>query len=532
MKLKRNVLSIIMSIAILLAIPIVSKASNETITLNVNVTNDYSSAYEVLKIVNKERTAIGLSELQMDKDLMDAAMIRASELSLYFSHTRPNGTSCFTASSKANGENIAAGYSTPEYVMQGWMESAGHKANILGENYQTIGIGAIKYGSLCYWVQLFGTDNINAVSTIPSNKKITSNIEILKDNVELYYNSLSEIYQSWYPNGFDVRIVVLNKGWQGRCVVVDPSDLMYDISNNSVASIDKNGKIRYNSAGEISLTAKLKEFPSISVTKKIKIKGQLSCTQIDDIQDVKYTGKNVKPNVTITDGKKILIKNKDYKLEYTNNKSCGIASVKIIGMGLYEGSYENKTFKIVPSKVEKIKVTSANSNSITINWNKVKDVTAYKVYVYDYVKRKYEYYGKTSCNNIKIKNLKSSTKYKVRVKAYKNVNGVQYFGEYSKGIKVTTAPKKVTNIKVKYKNNNSVKINWKSISGATGYKVYMYNSKTKKYEYFGKSKNASITIKNLSKNKKYKIKIRAYKTFNNKQYFGNYSDVLKVTIKK
>lgn len=121
MKLKKVLFIVIFIFGFLIMTSSISKASNETITLNVKVTNDYSSAYEVLKIVNKERTAIGLSELQMDKDLMDAAMIRASELSLYFSHTRPNGTSCFTASSKANGENIAAGYSTPEYVMQGWM---------------------------------------------------------------------------------------------------------------------------------------------------------------------------------------------------------------------------------------------------------------------------------------------------------------------------------------------------------------------------------------------------------------------------
>lgn len=531
MKINKIFLTIIMSIAILLAIPMISKASDETVTLNVTVTNNYTDAYEVLKIVNKERTSIGLNELQMDKDLMEAAMIRASELSIYFAHTRPDGTSCFSASKKANGENIAAGYSTPEYVMQGWMESAGHKANILYEGYKTIGIGAIKYGSLCYWVQMFGTNDYNSVSTIPNNKKITRSINVLKENVELYYNSLSEIYQNWYPDGFSIQIVALNKGWEGRCVVIDPNNLVYSISDKSIASI-KNGVIKYNRAGEFTLTARLKNDPSIYVSKKIQIKGHLDCVKISNIKDCKYTGKDIEPNITIKDGTYTLIKNKDYKLECTNNKNCGIANVKIIGMGLYEGSSIDKTFKIIPNKVENLKVVSRSDTSLNINWNKLDGITAYKVYLYDYSKGKYEYYGKTNNTSINIKKLKSATNYKIRVRAYKNVNGVQYFGEYCTGIKSTTAPKKVNKIKVKSKSKNSVKLNWNKVSGATGYKVYIYNAKTKKYEYYGKTKSKSITIKKLSKNKSYKIKVRAYKTFQGKQYFGENSNVLKVTTLK
>mgnify|MGYP000526781366 CR=1 FL=1 len=63
-------------------------------------TDKYSEAYKVLKIVNKERKSKGLSELKMDKDLLDAAMQRAAEVALYFSHTRPDGSSCFSATDK------------------------------------------------------------------------------------------------------------------------------------------------------------------------------------------------------------------------------------------------------------------------------------------------------------------------------------------------------------------------------------------------------------------------------------------------
>lgn len=97
-------------------------------TLYVTQYASYSYAYQILNIVNEKRAEQGLSALQMDKELLEAAMQRAAECSVYYSHTRPNGTSCYTASSKMNRENIAAGYVSPEDVMSGWLNSSGHYA--------------------------------------------------------------------------------------------------------------------------------------------------------------------------------------------------------------------------------------------------------------------------------------------------------------------------------------------------------------------------------------------------------------------
>ncbi len=118
---------------------------------------------EVVRLVNEERAAYGLSPLQTMEGLTAAAQIRAEELPELFSHTRPDGSSCFTVLNEAgikysmSGENIAAGQSTPAAVVSSWMDSEGHRANILNSRFQYIGVGYVQtnsgYGR--YWTQLF-----------------------------------------------------------------------------------------------------------------------------------------------------------------------------------------------------------------------------------------------------------------------------------------------------------------------------------------------------------------------------------------
>ena len=120
----------------------------------------------VLELVNQERAKQGLPALGANSKLNEAANIRAKEIVEKFSHDRPDGSSCFTVFDQvgtgryfAVGENIAAGQPTPQWVMDTWMNSSGHRANILGSDYKNIGIGLCRtnsgYGY--YWVQLFFT---------------------------------------------------------------------------------------------------------------------------------------------------------------------------------------------------------------------------------------------------------------------------------------------------------------------------------------------------------------------------------------
>lgn len=118
-------------------------------------------ASQVVALVNVERAKHGLSALKVDAKVQQAALVRAKETAQSFSHTRPNGSSFSTALTEAGvsyrraGENIAYGQSTPQQVMNAWMNSSGHRANILNENFTTIGVGYTVINGTAYWTQLF-----------------------------------------------------------------------------------------------------------------------------------------------------------------------------------------------------------------------------------------------------------------------------------------------------------------------------------------------------------------------------------------
>lgn len=120
-----------------------------------------SSAYvkEVVSLVNAERAKAGLAPLKALDSLNKVAAAKASDMrsNNYFSHTSPTYGSpfdmmkSFGVSFGYAGENIAMGQKTPQEVMTAWMNSAGHKANILSKNFDSIGVGFDNN----YWVQEF-----------------------------------------------------------------------------------------------------------------------------------------------------------------------------------------------------------------------------------------------------------------------------------------------------------------------------------------------------------------------------------------
>jgi uncharacterized YkwD family protein len=115
----------------------------------------------VVELVNEQRALNGLAPLTLSSKLSDVARAKSQDMhdNRYFSHTSPTYGSpfdmmkAFGISYRTAGENIAMGYSSPESVMDGWMNSPGHRANILNASYTTIGVGYVADGN--YWTQHF-----------------------------------------------------------------------------------------------------------------------------------------------------------------------------------------------------------------------------------------------------------------------------------------------------------------------------------------------------------------------------------------
>lgn len=135
----------------------------ETPDADDSITDTSVHAYEkkVVELVNAERAKYGLSPLTLSAELCAGARVKSQDMAQnnYFSHNSPTYGSPFDMMKqfgityRSAGENIAKGYSTPEAVVNGWMNSEGHRANILDSGYTTIGVGYVANGN--YWTQWF-----------------------------------------------------------------------------------------------------------------------------------------------------------------------------------------------------------------------------------------------------------------------------------------------------------------------------------------------------------------------------------------
>ena len=128
---------------------------------------------DVLDLVNKERKAAGLKTVKLNDDLNRVAELRAAEIVEKWSHTRPNGEEWKTAFSEAGvsasyrGENLAKGQYSADKVVDDWMDSEGHRDNILNKKFTKMGVASVVIDGVTYWVQVFAND-------VKTTKKTTS----------------------------------------------------------------------------------------------------------------------------------------------------------------------------------------------------------------------------------------------------------------------------------------------------------------------------------------------------------------------
>lgn len=182
---KRKIIALIMSAAITLSAAAIPAGKTVSARIEANAagssqTADY--ARTVAEIVNKERKANGLAPLKFSPELCAAADIRAKEIQRSFSHTRPDGQSCFTAlkesgiSYRSAAENIAYGQRDPEDVMRAWMNSSGHRANILSANSEYIGVGVAYSGGVYYWTQFFTSGSNVSGEVVSSEESVQTTV--------------------------------------------------------------------------------------------------------------------------------------------------------------------------------------------------------------------------------------------------------------------------------------------------------------------------------------------------------------------
>lgn len=237
-----------------------TKASSTTVALTGGYF--YSQAYSVLQLVNKEREKNGLNPVTIDAKLTEAAMQRAAECSVYFSHTRPSGEDCFSVLSDYGisagmvGENIAAGQDSAQSVMESWMNSKGHRENILTAEYTAVGLGCyLQYGGVPCWVQVF-TDGSGDDASQPEDELRTAYVKADESYLGTMLAALQKNKVA-LGNTTQLETGLINQGWDSIIWFPENDSLTYRSSNTAVATVSAHGKVTAKGKGSATISAKL-----------------------------------------------------------------------------------------------------------------------------------------------------------------------------------------------------------------------------------------------------------------------------------
>jgi hypothetical protein len=362
-------------------ITLTGRAAENNYTVQLTGTDYYSKAYEMLELVNQERQALNLSPLVMDSELLTAAMQRAAECSVDFSHTRPNGSSWLSVHPEVSGENIAAGNSTAPETFKQWKNSPKHYQNMTNSSFQSIGIGCFRLANTYYWVQLFSR-NTSVASSAPSvDPQVKASVQIVESvnnsypvrfNPNRFPDHTTE-YEMLCGECFLLKPVRINPGWNARYCQFDADSFTWTSSDPSVASVSPDGTVTAHRTGSANIVITPKVGSMSPVSLKILTKKSLSGATIHDIPNQKYTGSLLSPLPVIYDGSTRLQENVDYTTTFSNNQNAGTATILIQGCGDYTGSI-SKTFQILPIQFSEnpalfsIKINGWDYSFFTSSW--------------------------------------------------------------------------------------------------------------------------------------------------------------------
>ncbi len=298
----------------------------------------------------------------------------------------------------------------------------------------------------------------------------------------------------------------------------------YDIQiNNDIVTAQKFDAATSESDGaSVTITFELKNNVYLSYIDKTVIYkvGEVKLSK----SEFTYNGKVQKPEVTVKDSKgENLVPNRDYILIYpANSKYGGRYTVTVEYIGNYAGRktlyYNIVIGAVVPT------ASSSSTKSITLSWKKGHNDLSYCMYSVD-SKGNLKKIADIKNGSYTVSSLKSGTEYRFLVRAYvKDEKGKIYWGDKGNSVLCATAPSKVSKLSVSSE-TKSVKLSWSAVSGATGYRVYMYDGSWKMVK---DTKSISAEVTKLNSGKSYKFYVRPYKQSAGKTFWStdNKSDAV------
>lgn len=250
---------------------------------------------------------------------------------------------------------------------------------------------------------------------------------------------------------FDSDLLLDNNIWvaqySSNCTYPRPYMMWQHTDKGTINGIGSSSSPRYFDLNYTYLK------PTTGYKEEEKI--NLSKCSVSSIKDQTYTGKEIKPDVTVSLNGNDLILNEDYTVKYSNNINVGKATVTIEGIGKYDGKV-TKNFnivEIVPQSISNFAVSDKTTNSITLSWSKVDDIDGYEIYKYDNATSSYkleETISDSSINKFTDSNLNTSTSYKYKIRSYKTIGDTNFYSKYSQELEAKTSDVSLSVIKTGY----------------------------------------------------------------------------------
>lgn len=403
--------------------------------------------WDVLRYTNIQRAKAGLPMLVTFDIIQNAAGTRAEEIVSVFSHYRPDGSGPNTALKELGytysifGENIAFGQRSAYEVVKAWMNSEGHRANILNEMFLHMGVGYKDKN----WVQIFATNKNSEAVSIEFNEELGYFKLILKSGVTAYapYDSESSPVVDGkvtfnYPGLKETDSIMPADGWYNFRIMYNYVNLDYD---DKAELRDKfpfaNMAYYVENKGNNQITLKIADGRYLGIEGNIANGVQLKAVSNPYLWKVVSENNNDIFSLRPTENTEMVVNasgesNKDgtkiILWAHADMNAPNHAEIRFIPTSAPE---EPEFIQIdAPGSLT---VKKASATSVKCTWKAVSDADGYEIY---YSTSKNGTFKKAGSTTSKLtytkKSLKEGKSYYFKVRAYKTINGEKVYGEFSK----------------------------------------------------------------------------------------------------
>lgn len=352
------------------------KAASGPIKVEIaDVERYYTDSKKILDMINEYRAEKNTGSVTMDTEHLEAAMVRAAELSLYASEYCPNGQkgTARIPNSLGGGQIVAYDVHSLYALMTSLEDSAESRSILLDSGYKSVGVGVVKvdgYKFVCILMSgkkptAVSSDTLNQITE--TNQVISTLPEIISEMSAAYPDESGVSVGSSLP----AYVMVENKLYPSVSVYLTSYNASVTFSENQIFEHENKRLVAVN-PGLCTVRITFGGNQNLSAACVLKSIGLLfgNC-KFPTIPDQTYTGSAIKPSVVITDKSGArLVSGTDYKLTYKNNVNVGTATITVTGIGKYAGQEKNLYFNIVkggddPTKTFSVSATTSASEAAT-----------------------------------------------------------------------------------------------------------------------------------------------------------------------